>query len=61
MTLSGKELCRDLLPTEVTEFAKYIDYTRLLRFRDKPDYGYLRTLFCNHFQSEGFKYDNVFD
>ncbi|CAJ2508668.1 Uu.00g136940.m01.CDS01 [Anthostomella pinea] len=58
MALSGEELCRDLLPAE---FAKYIDYTRSLGFQVKPDYRYLRTLFRTRFQSEGFKYDNVFD
>ncbi|KAI3333804.1 casein kinase I isoform delta [Ustulina deusta] len=58
MSLSGEELCRDLLPTE---FARYIDYTRSLGFRDKPNYGYLRNLFRSRFRSEGFKYDSVFD
>lgn len=58
MSLSGEELCRDLLPTE---FARFIDYTRSLGFRDKPNYRYLRNLFRSRFRSEGFKYDSVFD
>ncbi|CAJ2508628.1 Uu.00g136540.m01.CDS01 [Anthostomella pinea] len=57
MALSGGELFRDLLPAE---FATYIEYTRSLGFQVKPDYRYLRTLFRTRFQSEGFKYDNVF-
>ncbi|KAI1117389.1 casein kinase I isoform delta [Nemania sp. NC0429] len=39
MSVSGEDLCRDLLPPE---FAKYIDYTRSLGFGDKPNYSYLR-------------------
>ncbi|KAH9883632.1 casein kinase I isoform delta [Xylariomycetidae sp. FL2044] len=58
MSLSGNELCRDLLPCE---FAQYIDYTRSLGFQDKPDYRYLRDLFRSRFISEGFQYNNVFD
>ena len=58
MSLSGQDLCGDVLPDE---FATYIDYTRSLRFEDKPDYAYLRKLFRRLFVSEGFKYDNVFD
>ncbi|KAI1191939.1 casein kinase I isoform delta [Nemania serpens] len=58
ISLSGEELCQDLLPIE---FAKYIDYTRSLGFGDKPNYRYLRDLFRSRFRSEGFKYDNVFD
>ncbi|KAI3326804.1 casein kinase I isoform delta [Xylariaceae sp. AK1471] len=58
ISLSGKELCQDLLPAE---FARYIDYTRSLGIEDKPDYRYLRNLLRNRFISEGFKYDNVFD
>jgi casein kinase 1 delta/casein kinase I family protein HRR25 len=55
--LSGEELC-DGLPKE---FGAYINYTRCLAFDDKPDYSYLRRLFRNLFQAEGFKYDHVFD
>lgn len=58
ISLSGEELCQDLLPTE---FARYINYTRSLDPRDKPNYRYIRNLFRNRFKSEGFEYDHVFD
>ncbi|KAI1132788.1 casein kinase I isoform delta [Nemania abortiva] len=58
ISLSGEELCQDLLPTE---FARYINYTRSLDPRDKPNYRYIRNLFCNCFKSEGFDYDHIFD
>ena len=58
MSLSGQDLCGDILPSE---FATYINYTRLLGFNDKPDYSYIRKLFRRLFKSEGCKYDNVFD
>ncbi|KFA70960.1 hypothetical protein S40288_10293 [Stachybotrys chartarum IBT 40288] len=56
--LSGEELCDGILPEE---FATYINYTRRLRFQDRPDYSYLRRLFRRLFAAKGFKYDNVFD
>ncbi len=58
MSLSGQDLCGDVLPGE---FATYLDYARSLDFDDRPDYSYLRKLFRRLFISEGFKYDNVFD
>ncbi|KAH9987845.1 casein kinase 1, delta [Xylariaceae sp. FL0662B] len=58
INLSGKELCRGILPDE---FADFIDYTRSLGFGKKPDYRYLRNLFRRRFKSEGFNNDNVFD
>jgi hypothetical protein len=54
-------------PTEVLckgfpqEFAMYLNYTRTLRFDDKPDYTYLRKLFRDLFVREMFHYDYVFD
>ncbi|KAH0496709.1 hypothetical protein TgHK011_004058 [Trichoderma gracile] len=56
-SLSAEELCAGLPDA----FAKYIDYTRSLRFEDKPNYAHLRQLFRRVFQSKGFKYDNIFD
>ncbi|CAJ0747793.1 17824_t:CDS:10, partial [Entrophospora sp. SA101] len=50
-------LCR----TFPNEFAIYLNYTRSLRFDDKPDYSYLRKLFRDLFVREGFQYDYVFD
>lgn len=43
------------------EFATYLTFCRSLRFDDKPDYAYLRTLFRNLFHREGYTYDYVFD
>ena len=57
MRLSGEALCEGL----PAEFATYINYTRSLRFDDKPDYTYLRNLFRRLFRSKRFEYDNVFD
>ncbi|KAM7185164.1 casein kinase I isoform delta [Rhypophila sp. PSN 637] len=58
MSLSGKDLCGDVLPGE---FVTYIDYTRSLGFDDKPNYSYLRELFRHRFRSEGFKHNIIFD
>jgi len=44
-----------------TEFATYLNYTRSLRFEDKPDYAYLRRLLKDLFFREGYEYDLVFD
>ncbi|XP_070579962.1 casein kinase I-like isoform X4 [Ptychodera flava] len=44
-----------------SEFATYLNYTRSLRFDEKPDYSYLRQLFRNLFHRQGFTYDYVFD
>jgi casein kinase I family protein HRR25 len=43
------------------EFAIFLNYTRSLRFDDKPDYDYLRSLFRSLFVREGYSYDYVFD
>eukprot|EP00698_Gefionella_okellyi_P018678 TRINITY_DN5633_c0_g1_i1.p1 TRINITY_DN5633_c0_g1~~TRINITY_DN5633_c0_g1_i1.p1 ORF type:complete len:433 (-),score=64.62 TRINITY_DN5633_c0_g1_i1:389-1639(-) len=43
------------------EFATYINYTRSLRYEDKPDYAYLRRLFRDVFVRELYVYDYVFD
>lgn len=56
-----------MTPTEVlcrglpNEFAVYLNYTRSLRFDDKPDYNYLRRIFRDLFVREGFQYDYIFD
>jgi serine/threonine protein kinase len=44
-----------------SEFASYLNYTRSLRFEDKPDYAYLRKLFRDLFTREGLQMDYVFD
>jgi casein kinase 1 len=43
------------------EFVNYLNYTRSLRFEDKPDYAYLRRGFKDLFFREGFQYDSVYD
>ncbi|KAI8851266.1 Cki protein [Chytridium lagenaria] len=57
MTTPTEILCRGF----PNEFAVYINYTRSLRFDDKPDYSYLRKLFRDLFIREGYHYDYVFD
>eukprot|EP01104_Vermistella_antarctica_P010135 TRINITY_DN2676_c0_g7_i1.p1 TRINITY_DN2676_c0_g7~~TRINITY_DN2676_c0_g7_i1.p1 ORF type:complete len:375 (+),score=89.49 TRINITY_DN2676_c0_g7_i1:394-1518(+) len=44
-----------------SEFSNYLNYTRSLRFADKPDYAYLRKMFRDLFMREGFVYDLVYD
>lgn len=43
------------------EFVLYLNYSRSLRFDDKPDYSYLRKLFRDLFVREMYHYDYVFD
>jgi len=50
-------LCKGFPP----EFANYLNYTRSLRFADKPDYSYLRKQFRELFIRLGYVYDLVFD
>ena len=57
MTTPTEVLCRGF----PNEYAIYLNYTRSLRFDDKPDYSYLRKIFRDLFVREGFQYDYVFD
>ena len=57
MSTSTEVLCRGF----PDEFAIFLNYTRSLRFYDKPDYAYMRKLFRDLFVREGFQYDYVFD
>ena len=50
-------LCKDL----PKEFVTYMKYCRLLRFRQRPDYDYLKSLFINIFNENNYKYDDNFD
>jgi len=43
------------------EFSTFLNYTRALRFEDKPDYAYLRKLFHDLHVREGYQDDNAFD
>ena len=57
MTTPTDLLCRGF----PNEFGIFLNYTRALRFDDKPDYPYLRKLFRDLFVREGYQYDYVFD
>jgi hypothetical protein len=57
MTTSPEKLCKDF----PVEFVTYMNYTRMLRFEDKPDYLFLRKLFRDLFVREKFKYDFQYD
>jgi casein kinase I family protein HRR25 len=57
MTTPTDMLCRGF----PNEFGIFLNYTRALRFDDKPDYSYLRKLFRDLFVREGYQYDYVFD
>ena len=57
MTTPTEVLCRGF----PNEFSIYLNYTRSLRFDDKPDYSYLRKIFRDLFVRESFQYDYVFD
>eukprot|EP00252_Welwitschia_mirabilis_P021591 TRINITY_DN5575_c0_g3_i1.p1 TRINITY_DN5575_c0_g3~~TRINITY_DN5575_c0_g3_i1.p1 ORF type:complete len:457 (+),score=56.44 TRINITY_DN5575_c0_g3_i1:169-1539(+) len=57
MSTSVESLCRSYPP----EFASYFHYCRSLAFDAKPDYAYLKRMFRELFEREGFKYDFVYD
>ncbi|OMJ22067.1 Casein kinase I-like protein [Smittium culicis] len=57
MSTTTENLCRGYPP----EFSTYLNYTRSLRFDDKPDYTYLKRLFRDLFVRTGLKYDYIFD
>ena len=43
------------------EFVTFMDYCRALKFEDKPDYNFLRRLFKDLFNRNGYEYDYVYD
>jgi serine/threonine protein kinase len=57
MTTTVEQLCKGF----PNEFVQYLNYTRSLRFEDKPDYAFLRKLFRDLFVREGYQMDYVFD
>ncbi|KAG5466683.1 hypothetical protein LSCM1_00853 [Leishmania martiniquensis] len=57
MCTSVDVLCNDL----PVEFASLINYSRALRFEERPEYGYLRSLFRRLFEREGYQDDYVYD
>eukprot|EP00051_Salpingoeca_urceolata_P010290 m.125316 g.125316 ORF g.125316 m.125316 type:complete len:375 (+) comp16649_c2_seq1:162-1286(+) len=50
-------LCQDFPP----QVGKYLHYCRTLDFFQLPDYNYLRQLWWDMFESQGFKDDGVYD
>ncbi|XP_075231301.1 casein kinase I-like isoform X2 [Lycorma delicatula] len=57
MSTPIEELCKGY----PAEFPAYLNYCRMLRFEERPDYSYLRHLFRAIFIRQGFTYDYVFD
>jgi casein kinase I family protein HRR25 len=43
------------------EFTVYMNHIRALKFKDKPNYTFLRRVFRELFIRRRFKYDNVFN
>jgi len=55
--VSVETLCSSL----PSEFTVYLNYCRSLRFEDTPDYDYLRRLFRDLLDREGYQYDLMYD
>ena len=55
--ISIDELCEDL----PNEFNEYIKYVRLLKFKEKPDYVFLKNLFVNLLKKNKHTIDNIYD
>ncbi|XP_038876632.1 casein kinase 1-like [Benincasa hispida] len=51
VSTSIEALCRGY----PSEFASYFQYCRSLRFDDKPDYAYLKRIFCDLFIHEAIQ------
>ncbi|EFP79961.2 hypothetical protein PGT21_030503 [Puccinia graminis f. sp. tritici] len=43
------------------EFACFLNYTRQLRYKDRPDYEHIRRMFKSLFLRKGYRMDLVFD
>lgn len=52
-----EKLC-SRLPSEILGF---LNYARMLKFAEKPDYAHLRKVFKELFFKEGYQYDNIYD
>lgn len=57
MTMKAKELCEGL----PEEFTTYFEYCRSLGFEDKPDYVYLKQIFRDLAERQGYQNDSEFD
>ena len=43
------------------EFQRYLNYVRKLKFDDKPDYQFLKSMLQNLFYKNGYEYDYMYD
>jgi casein kinase 1 len=57
MSTTVDALCRGF----PVEFTTYLNYSRGLRFEEKPDYSYLKRLFKDVMFREGHQYDFLYD
>ena len=57
MTTKLSVLCSEL----PSEFIQYFEYVRSIKFDEKPDYEFCRTLFKKIAQQNGIGYDFKFD
>jgi len=57
IAITTSELCKGL----PEQFAKYIDYTKSLKFEEEPDYEFCRDLFRQVMKTNGFKSDGLYD
>lgn len=56
-TITLQELCKDL-PKEIYFYMKYV---KSLDFKEKPNYGFLRSLLTNLMKSNGYNFDYQYD
>lgn len=55
-------LCNNVFPLfTIEEMATYLRYVRRLDFFEKPDYDYLRKLFTDLFDRNGYVFDYEYD
>jgi len=57
VSLSLDKLCSGL----PIEFQAYLNYTRSMKFNERPDYSYILRIFRDLFDRKGYIYDSVFD
>ncbi|GLT25457.1 hypothetical protein SLA2020_005840 [Shorea laevis] len=50
-----------LCKSHPVEFASYFHYCHSLTFDQRPDYGFLKRLFCDLFTREGYVFDYIYD
>jgi serine/threonine protein kinase len=53
INIDMSELCQDLPETMIL----YMNYVKNLKFKERPDYYYLRNLFVDWFNTQGIDYD----